>query len=48
MKNLCISLALIGAIALSTNGAFAAWEGVQTLNPVPYLSYLNPALLWYW
>lgn len=42
MKNLCISLALIGAIALSTQGAFAAWEGVQSLNPVPYISYLNP------
>ncbi|CDE89330.1 TPA: hypothetical protein CPT81_08945 [Candidatus Gastranaerophilales bacterium HUM_20] len=42
MKNLCISLALIGAIALSSQGAFAAWEGVQSLNPVPYLSYLNP------
>lgn len=42
MKDFCISLALIGAIALSTQGAFAAWEGMQTLNPMPYISYLNP------
>lgn len=42
MKNLCISLALIGALTFSTQGAFAAWEGAQSLNPLPYLSYLNP------
>ena len=42
MKDLCITLALIGAITLSTQGAYAAWEGVQTLNPMPYISYLNP------
>lgn len=42
MKDLSITLALICAIALSTQGAFAAWEGVQTLNPMPYISYLNP------
>ena len=41
MKNLCITLALIGAVSLSTQVAFA-WEGVQSLNPMPYLSYLNP------
>lgn len=41
MKKLCISLALIGAIAFSTQGAFA-WSGIQSLNPMPYLSYLNP------
>lgn len=41
MKNLCISLALIAAIGLSTQGAFA-WQGVQSLNPMPYISYLNP------
>ena len=33
MKNLCISLALIGALTFSTQGAFAAWEGAQSLNP---------------
>lgn len=42
MKKLCISLALIGAVAFSTQGAFAAWEGISSLNPMPYLSYLNP------
>ena len=41
MKKLCISLALIGAVAFSTQGAFA-WEGISSLNPMPYLSYLNP------
>lgn len=42
MKKLFISIALIGAVAFSSQGAFAAWEGVQSLNPLPYLSYLNP------
>ncbi len=42
MKKLFISLALIGAVAFSSQGAFAAWEGIQSLNPLPYLSYLNP------
>ena len=42
MKNLCITLALIGAFSLTTQGAFAAWEGMQSLNPMPYISYLNP------
>lgn len=42
MKKLFISIALIGAVAFSSQGAFAAWEGVQSLNPIPYLSYLNP------
>lgn len=42
MKNLCITLALIGAFSLSTQGAFAAWQGMQSLNPMPYISYLNP------
>ena len=41
MKRLFISLALIGAIAFSAQDAFA-WEGMQTLNPMPYISYLNP------
>ncbi len=42
MKNLCITFALVGAMLFSTQGAFAAWEGMQSLNPMPYLSYLNP------
>ena len=42
MKNLCITLALIGAFSFSTQGAFAAWQGMQSLNPMPYISYLNP------
>lgn len=41
MKKLFISLALIGAIAVPAQSAFA-WDGIQSLNPVPYLSYLNP------
>lgn len=41
MKRLFISLALVGAIAFSAQDAFA-WEGMQTLNPMPYISYLNP------
>ena len=40
MKDLCVSLALIVAIALSAQASFAAWEGMQ--NPMPYISYLNP------
>ena len=42
MKDLCVSLALIVAIALSSQGVYAAWEGMQSLNPMPYISYLNP------
>ncbi len=42
VKDFCVSLALIVAIALSTQGAYAAWQGVQSLNPMPYISYLNP------
>ena len=41
MKKLFISFALIGAILFSAQSAFA-WEGVQSLNPMPYISYLNP------
>ena len=42
IKDLSVSLALIVAIALSTQASFAAWEGFQSLNPMPYISYLNP------
>ena len=42
MKDLCVSMALIVAIALSAQASFAAWEGMQSLNPMPYISYLNP------
>ena len=42
IKDFCITLALIAAFSFSTQGAFAAWEGVQSLNPMPYISYLNP------
>ena len=41
MKKLFISLALFGAVVLSAQNAYA-WEGAQTLNPMPYISYLNP------
>ena len=41
MKKIFISLGLVGAFLFSTQGAFA-WEGMQTLNPMPYVSYLNP------
>jgi len=41
-KDLCVSLALIIAISLSAQASFAAWEGMQSLNPMPYISYLNP------
>ena len=41
-KDFCISFALIIAIALSSQASFAAWEGFQSLNPMPYISYLNP------
>ena len=40
MKNLFISLALVGAIMFSAQNAFA-WEA-QNLNPMPYVSRLNP------
>ena len=42
MKNLCISLVLIGALALSSQGVFAACNCMQNLNPMPYIGYLNP------
>ena len=42
MKNLSISLLLAGAILLSAQSSFAAWEGMQSLNPMPYISYANP------
>ena len=42
MKNLFISLVLVGVISFSSQGAFAAWEGMQTLNPMNYVGYLNP------
>lgn len=41
MKKLFISFALIGAVALSGQSAFS-WDGIESLNPMPYLSYLNP------
>ena len=42
MRNLCISLVLIGALALSSQGVFAACNCMQNLNPMPYIGYLNP------
>ena len=42
MKNLCISLVLIGALALSSQGVFASCNCMQNLNPMPYIGYLNP------
>ena len=43
MKKLFVSLALVGALVLtSQNATLAAWEGMQTLNPLNYVSYLNP------
>ena len=42
MKNLCISLVLIGALTLSSQGVFAACNCMQNLNPMPYIGYLNP------
>lgn len=42
MKNLFVSIALVVAIFMSAQMSQAAWNGVQTLNPMPYLSYLNP------
>lgn len=42
MKKLFISLLLVGAVCFSSQGAFAAWEEVQALNPMPYMYYLNP------
>ena len=42
MKNLCISLVLIGALTLSSQGVFAACNCIQNLNPMPNIGYLNP------
>lgn len=41
MKNLVVSLSLLGLLLIPAQGAFA-WEGIQSLNPMPYISYLNP------
>ena len=38
MKNLCISLVLIGALTLSSQGVFAACNCMQNLNPVTYVN----------
>ena len=42
IKDFCISLALIVVISLAGQASYAAWESVQSLNPMPYVSYLNP------
>ena len=42
LKDFCVSLALIVVISLAGQASFAAWEGAQALNPMTYISYLNP------
>ena len=42
MKNLFITLTLIGAFSFSGLGAFAAWQDMQPNNQMPYISYSNP------
>ena len=42
MKDFCLSLVLVFAIFMSAQVSYAAWEGFQSLNPMPQISYLNP------
>lgn len=43
MKDFFVSLALIAAIFVSTQVSYAAcWNNSQVLNPMTYISYLNP------
>lgn len=42
-KDLCITLAIIGALAFSAQSAFAAtWECCSQSKPMSLISYLNP------
>lgn len=41
MKKLLLPLAVFSLMILPAQGVFA-WEGIQSLNPMPYVSYLNP------
>lgn len=41
MKRFLMYLGVFSILFVPAQGAFA-WEGLQSLNPIPYLSYLNP------
>ena len=41
MKRFLMYLGVFSILFVPAQGAFA-WQGIQSLNPLPYLSYLNP------
>ena len=42
LKDFCFSLALLIAIALSTQGTYAAWHSAPSQSSLSYIGYLNP------